>query len=59
MKIPAIESWESNIPMTKGITYVAVVVQPIKTSVQYVGTNMSLQVPLLFIDQRGVSVMST
>ena len=30
MKIPTIESWASNIPMTKGITYVDIVVRPIK-----------------------------
>ena len=59
MKIPTIESRESNIPMTKGITYVNIAVQPIKIVVEYVGTNMSIQVPLLVIDQRGVSVMST
>ena len=59
MKIPMIESWVSNIPMIKGITYVVIMVQPIKIFVEYVGTNMSIQVPLLVIDQRGVSVMST
>ena len=59
MKIPTIESWASNIPMKKGITYVDIVVRPIKIFVEYVGTNMSIQVPLLFIDRRGVSVMCT
>ena len=59
MKISTIESRASNIPMTKGITYVVITVQPIKIFVEYVGTNMSIQVPLLVIDQRGVSVMST
>ena len=59
MGIPTIESRASNIPMTKGITYVDIAVQPIKIFVEYVGTNMSIQVPLLVIDQRGVSVMST
>ena len=59
MKIPTIESRTSNIPMTTGITYVDIVVRPIKIFVDYVGTNMSVQVPLLVIDQRGVSVMST
>ena len=59
MKIPTIESWASNIPITKGITYVDIVVRPIKIFVEYVGTNMSIQVPLLFIDRRGVSVMYT
>ena len=59
MMIPTIESRASNIPMTKGITYVIIAVQPIKIFVQYVGTNMSIQVPLLVIDRRRVSVMST
>ena len=59
MKIPTIESRASNIPMTKGITYVDIAVQPIKIFVEYVGTKMSIQVPLLVIDRRSVSVMST
>ena len=59
MKIPTIESWASNIPMAKGITYVDIAARPIKIFVEYVETNMSIQVPLLVIDQSGVSVMST
>ena len=59
MKIPTIESRASNIPMTKGITYVVIMIQPIKIFIEYVGANMGIQVPLLVIDQRGVSVMST
>ena len=59
MKIPMIESRATNIPMTKGITYVDIAVGPIKIFVEYVGTNMSIQVPLLVIDRRCVSVMST
>ena len=59
IEIATIESRASNIPMTKGITYVVVTVRPIKIFVEYVGANMSIQVPLLVIDQRGVSVMST
>ena len=59
MRIPTIESRESNIPMTKGITYVVITVRPIKMFTEYVGTNMSIQVPLLVIDRRGVSFMST
>ena len=59
MVIPTIESQASNIPMTKGITYVDIAVRLIKIFVAYVGTNMSIQVPLLVIDRRGVSVMST
>ena len=59
MRIPTIESRASNILMTKGITYVVIAVQPIKIFVEYLGTNMSIQVSLLVIDRRGVSVMST
>ena len=59
MKISTIEFWASNIPMTKEITYVVITVRLRKIFVEYVGTNMSIQVPLLVIDQRGVSVMST
>ena len=59
MKIPTIESRASNIPMTKEITYVVITVRPIKIFVEYVETNMSIQVPLLVIYRRGVSVMST
>ena len=58
MKIPTIKSWASNILMTKGITYVVITIRPIKIFVQYVGANMSIQVPLLVIGRRGVSVMS-
>ena len=59
MRISTIESRASNIPMTKGITYVVITVRPIKMFTEYVGPNMSIQVPLLVIDQRCVSVMST
>ena len=59
MRIPTIESRASNIPMTKGITYVFIAVWLIKIFIEYVGTNMSIQVPLLVIDRRCVSVMST
>ena len=30
IRIPTIVSWASNIPMTKGITYVVITVRPIK-----------------------------
>ena len=59
MKIPTIESRASNIRWTKGITYVVMTVRTIKIFIEYVGANMSIQVPLLVIDRRGVSVMST
>ena len=59
MKIPTIKSRASNIPMTKGITYVVITVRPIKIFVEYVGANMSIHVPLFVIDRRGASVMST
>ena len=57
--IPTIESRASNIPIDKGIAYVVIMVRPIKIFIEYVGANMSIQVPLLVIDRRGVSVMST
>ena len=59
IEIPTIESRASNIPMTKGMTYVVFAVWQINIFVEYVGTNMSIQVPLLVIDRRCVSVMST
>ena len=59
MKIPMIKSRARNIPMTKGITYVDIVVRPIKIFVEYAGINMSIHVTLLVIDRRCVSVMST
>ena len=59
MKIPNIESRASNIPTTKGKTYVDIAVRLIKIFVEYVGANMSIQVPLLVIDRKHVSVMST
>ena len=59
MVISMIESRASNILMTKGITYVDIAARSIKIFIEYVETNMSIQVPLLVIDQRGVSVMST
>ena len=59
MEIPMIESQASNILMTKGITYVVITVRPIKIFIEYVGANMSIQVLLLVIYRRCVSVMST
>ena len=59
IEIPMIESRASNIPMTKGIMYVVITVRPIKIFVEYVGINMSIQVPMLVINRRGVSVIST
>ena len=38
MKIPTIESRASNIPMTKGITYVVITIRLMKIFVEYVGT---------------------
>ena len=43
----------------KGNNVCCYAVRPIKIFVEYVGTNMGIQVPLLVIDQRCVSVMST
>ena len=59
IEIPTIESRASNIPMTKGTNICCYAVWPIKIFVEYVGANMSIQVPLLVIDRRRVSVMST
>ena len=59
MKIPTIESRASNMPMDKGNYVCCHKVQPIKIFVEYVGANMNIQVPLLLIDRRCVSVMST
>ena len=60
MKIPTIESRASNIPINKGnCVCVVITVRRIKIFVEYVGASMGIQVPLLIIDQRGVSVMST
>ena len=59
MMIPTMESRASNIPMTKGITYVVITVRPVKIFIEYVGANMSIQFPLLVIDRRSVSFMST
>ena len=59
MKIPTIESRASNIPIDKGNYMCCHKVRPIKIFVEYVGANMGIQVPLLVIDRRGVSVMST
>src|SRR3954468_17582886 len=45
--------------MTKGTNVCCYAVFPTKIFVEYVGTNMGIQVPLLVIDRRRVSVMST
>ena len=42
IEIPTIESWASNIPMTKGITYVVITCWLINIFVEYVGTNMGI-----------------
>ena len=54
IEIPTIESRAD-----KGNNVCCYAVWPIKIFVEYVGTNMSIQVPLLVIDQKRVSVMST
>ena len=38
--------------------YVVLTIRRIKIFIEYVGANMSVQVPLLVIDRIGVSVMS-
>ena len=57
--IPMIESRASNIPTDKGNYVCCHKVRPINIFIEYVGTNTGIQVPLLVIDRRGVSVMST
>ena len=59
MKISTIKSRESNILTDKGNYVCCHKVRLIKIFVEYVGANMGIQVPLLVIDQRHVSVMST
>src|SRR3954468_18584694 len=45
--------------MTKGTNVCCYAVFPTKIFIEYVGANMGIQVPLLVIDRRRVSVMST
>ena len=59
MKIPTIESRASNILMDKGNYVCCHKVRLINIFVEYVETNMGIEVPLLVIDRRGVLVMST
>ena len=60
IEIPMIESRASNIPMTKGITYVVMRSDRKRSSYNmWEPIYMSIQVPLLVIDWRRVSVMST
>ena len=59
IEIPMIESRASNIPMTKGTTYVVMRFLTDKDLRRICGANMSIQVPLLVIDRRRISVMST
>ena len=59
MEIPTIKSRASNIQTDKGNYVCCDKVGPIKILVEYVGTNIGIKVPLLVIDRRRVSVMST
>ena len=61
--IPTIESRASNIPSDKGNSIQGCLNPRHRGSSdeiieEYVGANMGIQIPLLVIDQRGVSVMS-
>ena len=59
MGILMIESRTCNISRYKGIELHAYKVHTItEVSVEYVGVSTDLQVPLLIIDRRGVSIMS-
>ena len=57
--MPMIESQASNIPIDKGDYVCCHNGLTDKDLLEYVGANMSIHVPLLVIDRRGVSVMST
>ena len=63
MWIPTIEPRASNIPIDKG-NCIRVCLNPRHRGssdeiiVEHVGANMGIQIPLLVIDRRGVSVMS-
>ena len=59
IEIPTINLGQETYRRTKGTMYVVIKVRPIKIFMEYVGTNMGIQVPLLVIDWRVVSVMST
>src|SRR3954465_15377263 len=60
MEIPMIESQTCNISRDKRIELHAYKVHTItEVIVEYVGVSTDLQVPLLIIDRRGVSTMST
>ena len=59
IEIPTIESRASKNTDDKGNNVCCYAVWPIKIFVEYVGANMSIQVLLLVIDWRRVSVMST
>ena len=66
IEIPTIKSQASNIPMTKGTTYVVMrgCLNPRHRGSydeiieEHVGANMGIQIPLLVIGQRAVSVVS-
>ena len=59
MKIPTIESRASNIPMDKGNYVCCHNGSTDKDLRRICRSQYGIQVPLLFIDRRGVSVMST
>src|SRR3954470_5678757 len=60
MEIPMIESRTCNISRDKGIELHAYKVHTIiEVIIECVGVNKNLKVPLLIIDQRGVSIMFT
>ena len=59
IEIPMIESRASKHTDDKGNNVCCYVVWPVKICVEYVGGNMSIQVPLLVIDCRRVPFMST
>ena len=64
IEIPAIDSRASNVPIDKG-NCIRDYLNPRhhgsfdEIIVEYVGSNMGIQIPLLVIDRRAISVMST
>ena len=59
IEIPMVEPRASNIPTDKGNYICCHKGSPIKIFIEYVGTNMDIQVLLVVIDRRAISVMST
>ena len=59
MEIPKIESRTNQVSRSKGSRTRRLKVQTMMKFVEYVGVITGVLIPLLIIDRRGVSVMST